>query len=56
MGTAISGVVVLFIHAFLFWPDSDPTLREYLLMTIIPGLLCILAGGWVGWRIYLDVK
>jgi hypothetical protein len=55
LGSAISAGVIGAIHFLLLWYDPDPTLREYLLMTILPGLLCIVAGGWVGWRLYRDV-
>jgi hypothetical protein len=51
VGVIISGAVVGLIHLFLLSADSDPTLREYLLLTILPGLLCLGAGGWVGWKL-----
>jgi hypothetical protein len=43
--------VVILIHILLLSYDPDPTLREYLLLTILPGVLCMAAGGWVGWRL-----
>jgi hypothetical protein len=51
IGVLISAGVVALIHLFLFWSDPNPTWREYLLLTILPGLLCIAAGGWVGWKL-----
>jgi hypothetical protein len=52
VGMLVSAGVVVLIHLFLLSYDPDPTLREYLLLTILPGILCIGAGGWVGWRLY----
>jgi hypothetical protein len=54
LGAVIAAAVVGAIHLFLLWYDPNPSLREYLLQTILPGLLCIIAGGWVGWRLFLD--
>lgn len=51
IGGLVAALVVALIHIFLLSADSDPTLREYLLLTIIPGFLCIGAGGWVGWKL-----
>lgn len=51
VGALVSAVVVGLIHLFLISSDPDPMLREYLLLTILPGLLCIAAGGWVGWKL-----
>lgn len=51
VGVIISGAVVGLIHLFLLSADSDPTLREYLFLTILPGFLCLGAGGWVGWKL-----
>jgi hypothetical protein len=51
VGALISGVVVGLIHLFLIASEPDPTVREYLFLTILPGLLCIMAGGWVGWKL-----
>ncbi len=52
LGVLVSAGVVIIIHVLLLGADPDPTLREYLLLTIIPGLLCIAAGGWVGWKLH----
>lgn len=59
-GAAIVGVLVsigmvILIHGLLLSYDPDPTLREYLLLTILPGVLCIVAGGWVGWRLQRSI-
>lgn len=51
-GVLVSAGVVALIHVFLLNYDPDPTLREYLLLTILPGVLCIIAGGWVGWKLH----
>ncbi len=51
IGGLVAAAVVALIHVFLLNADPDPTLREYLLLTIIPGVLCIGAGGWVGWKL-----
>jgi hypothetical protein len=51
VGALVSAGVVVLIHILLIRADSNPTLREYLLLTILPGLLCIAAGGWVGWKL-----
>lgn len=51
VGGLVSTGVVILIHMLLLSYDPDPTLREYLLLTILPGVLCIAAGGWVGWRL-----
>lgn len=51
VGGLVSTGVVILIHIFLLSYDPDPTLREYLLLTILPGVLCMAAGGWVGWRL-----
>jgi hypothetical protein len=51
VGGLVSTGVVILIHIFLLSYDPDPTLREYLLLTLLPGVLCIAAGGWVGWRL-----
>lgn len=54
VGVLVSAGVVALIHLFLLSYDPDPTLREYLLLTILPGVLCIGAGGWVGWKLHMD--
>jgi hypothetical protein len=51
VGVTTAAIVVGLIHLFLLSSDPDPTVREYLLLTILPGLLCIGAGGWVGWKL-----
>lgn len=55
-GGLVSAGVVALIHILLINADPDPTLREYLLLTIIPGFLCIGAGGWVGWKLWKGSK
>ncbi len=50
-GLVISAGVVVLIHLLLIGSDPNPTVQEYLLLTILPGLLCIGAGGWVGWKL-----
>lgn len=52
VGVVVAAVVVGLIHVFLLRADPDPTVREYLFLTILPGVLCIGAGGWVGWKLY----
>jgi len=52
IGVLVAALVVALIHVLLINADPDPTLREYLLLTIIPGFLCIGAGGWVGWKLW----
>jgi hypothetical protein len=52
VGVVVSAGVVVIIHVLLLQADPDPTVGEYLLLTIIPGLLCSIAGGWVGWKLY----
>lgn len=52
VGVLVSAGVVALIHVFLLSYDPDPTLREYLLLTILPGVLCIAAGGWAGWKLH----
>lgn len=56
IGGLVSAGVVALIHVLLINADPDPTLREYLLLTIIPGFLCIGAGGWVGWKLWKGSK
>ncbi|MCK6624265.1 MAG: hypothetical protein L6R45_03705 [Anaerolineae bacterium] len=56
IGGVVSVVVVALIHVLLINADPDPTLREYLLPTIIPGFLCIGAGSWVGWKLWIGSK
>lgn len=51
VGVLVSAGVVVLIHGLLLSYDPDPTLREYLLLTILPGVLCTTVGGWVGWRL-----
>lgn len=52
VGVAVAGLVVGLIHLFLLNADPNPTVREYLFLTILPGALCIGAGGWVGWKLH----
>ncbi len=52
VGLIVSGGMVVIIHILLLQADTNPSIREYLLMTIIPGMLCSAAGGWVGWKLY----
>ena len=52
VGVLVSAGVVALIHVFMLNYDPDPTLREYLLLTILPGVFCIGAGGWVGWKLH----
>jgi hypothetical protein len=52
VGVLVSAGVVWLIHFFLLSSDPNPTLQEYLLLTILPGVLCVAAGGWVGWRLH----
>lgn len=52
VGVAVAGLMVGLIHLFLLKADPDPTVREYLFLTILPGVLCIGAGGWVGWKLH----
>jgi hypothetical protein len=56
LGTIVSAGVVVLIHLFLIGSDPDPTVQEYLLLTILPGLLCIGAGGWVGWKLNRSIE
>ncbi len=56
VGVTIAALVVGLIHLFLLKADPDPTLREYLLLTILPGGLCIIAGGWVGRKLHQAVR
>jgi hypothetical protein len=51
VGVLVSTGIIVLIHGLLLSYDPDPTLREYLLLTILPGVLCMAAGGWVGWRL-----
>jgi hypothetical protein len=55
VGILVSAGVVALIHLLLLGADPNPTLREYLFLTILPGLLCIGAGGWVGWKLQKSV-
>jgi hypothetical protein len=55
VGVIISAGVVILIHVLLIAGDANPTWQEYLLITIIPGLLCTVAGGWVGWKLHRKV-
>lgn len=52
LGAFIAALLTLVLHLLAFWYDPDPTVQEYLLSTIIPGLLAVGAGAWVGWRLY----
>jgi len=56
VGVVVSAGVVLLIHIFLISSDPNPTVREYLFLTILPGLLCIVAGGWVGWKLRRSIE
>jgi hypothetical protein len=56
LGSIVSAGVVVLIHLFLIGSDPDPTVQEYLLLTILPGLLCIGAGGWVGWKLNRSIE
>ncbi len=56
VGLLVSAAVVALIHLLLLSYDPDPILREYLLLTILPGLLCITAGGWVGWMLKKSIE
>lgn len=56
VGVAVAGLVVGLIHLFLLRADPDPTVREYLFLTILPGGLCIIAGGWVGWKLHQGIS
>ena len=51
LGAVITTALVALLHLWLLATDPDPTLREYIFLTIIPGLLAICAGGFVGWRL-----
>lgn len=55
VGVLVSMGVVLLIHILFLSYDPDPTLREYLLLTILPGIFCIAAGGWVGWKLQRSI-
>lgn len=55
LGALIAALLGLLLHLLALWYDPDPTVREYLLSTIIPSLLAVGAGGWVGWRLYRAV-
>ncbi len=54
VGFVIAAGVVGLLHLLLLRADPNPTLKEYLWLTIVPGLLCSAAGGWVGWRLNRD--
>ncbi len=51
VGVAVAGLAAGLINFYLISFDSSPTLQEYLFLTILPGVLCTGAGGWVGWKL-----
>lgn len=52
LGAALTAGLVVLVHGWLISRDPDPTLREYVFLAIIPGLLAICAGGWLGWWLW----
>ena len=56
VGAVVSAGVVILIHIFLIRSDPNPTVQEYLFLTILPSPLCIAAGGWVGWKLHRSIE